>query len=223
MRRKQLEFAKVCGWGGKRLGAGRRNLSKTVNHMKRPGMSARTPGHVTLRLHSGMPTMKDREFLETFRRAVVAAKAFGLKITQFSILGNHLHLIVEAIDNLCLSRGLQSLAITLAKAIRRRLRQWTSGKIRIFKGRYHLKLIETARQMKNTLRYVLFNEAHHGGRRPYLTVFSSNCVFNRWQELGVRISTTELQRYARHWREMFASDFLSPPESWLSRVGWTRA
>ena len=38
-------------------------------------------------------------------------------VTDFSILSNHLHLIVEALDRKTLSRGMQGVKIRIAKAI----------------------------------------------------------------------------------------------------------
>ena len=42
----------------------------------------------------------------------------GLRIVQFSVQGNHLHLIVEADSSTALSRGMQGLCIRLAKALK---------------------------------------------------------------------------------------------------------
>jgi putative transposase len=43
----------------------------------------------------------------------------GLRIIEFSIQGNHIHLIVEADDSDALSRGMQGLCIRMAKALNR--------------------------------------------------------------------------------------------------------
>ena len=40
-----------------------------------------------------------------------------MRIIEFSVQGNHLHLIVEAENSDALSRGMQGLAIRIAKAL----------------------------------------------------------------------------------------------------------
>src|SRR5690349_8411469 len=115
---KQLSFKVTAGRGGKRKGAGRKNRSGTVNHMARAKVSARHPMHVTLRLMTGRPNLRRQLFLKVFAKAAEMAKEFGLRIIHFSILGNHIHLIVEADTNEKLSRGMQSLNIRLAKSLK---------------------------------------------------------------------------------------------------------
>ena len=44
---------------------------------------------------------------------------FGVRIVHYSIQGNHLHLIVEADDRESLAKGMQGLAIRIARAINR--------------------------------------------------------------------------------------------------------
>ena len=48
-----------------------------------------------------------------------ARERHGLRVIEFTVLGNHLHLLVEADDDLALSRGMQGLCIRIAKALNR--------------------------------------------------------------------------------------------------------
>jgi putative transposase len=80
-------------------------------------------------------------------------KPHGVRIVHMSIQGNHVHLIVEAIDEKALAAGVQRFEIILAKAINRVLER--KGKVVAF--RYHRVDITTPRQMRNALSYVLNN------------------------------------------------------------------
>jgi REP element-mobilizing transposase RayT len=55
------------------------------------------------------------------RRALAAGATSRFRIVHFSVQTNHLHLLVEADDELALARGIQGLGIRLAKAINRRV------------------------------------------------------------------------------------------------------
>jgi putative transposase len=82
-----------------------------------------------------------------------------VRLIEFSVLGNHLHLIVEAENSRSLSRGMQGLNIRIAKALNRVLRR--SG--RVFDDHYHSHLLKTPREVLHAIRYVLRNALHHFG------------------------------------------------------------
>lgn len=46
-----------------------------------------------------------------------ARAKFGARLVEFSVQGNHLHLIVEADDSASLSRAMQGLCIRIARAL----------------------------------------------------------------------------------------------------------
>src|SRR5947209_6758916 len=92
----QLSFIKVNGWGGKRNGAGRRNLSGQVNHMKRPKIDIKTPLHITLRLKKESPSIRKKSLFKEFKIGLKKARALGLYVIHFSIQSNHIHLFCEA-------------------------------------------------------------------------------------------------------------------------------
>jgi REP element-mobilizing transposase RayT len=170
---KQLEFAKTKGWGGKRRGAGRKNLSKTVNHHKRERVDWKKPLHITHRLKENGPNLRTRGFHRQFRQAIGRIRGFGVHVLHYSILNNHLHMIVEARDNKALTKGMRSLFTSLAKKL-----NWG----RIFDGRYHLRVITSPTQMKNTLKYVLLNAAQHAKLIDYIDEFSSGHHFPHWRK-----------------------------------------
>src|SRR5947209_3101860 len=95
----QLGFKKVNGWGGKRIGSGRPNLSAQVNHMKRPFVNSNTPLHITLRLKERLPSIRNKSLFKEFQESVRRAKRHGLYIIHFSIQTNHIHLFCESGTN----------------------------------------------------------------------------------------------------------------------------
>ena len=128
---------------------------------------------------------------------------FGFRLNQYSVQSNHLHLIVEAKDRTALSRGMQGLAIRIAKALNR---TW-GRRGKVFGDRYHDRILRSPAQVRNSMRYVLCNHARHGHSitgRP--DPYASAIWFDGWR--GYRVPRD-------------ASD---PPttrsRTWLQREGW---
>jgi putative transposase len=116
-----------------------------------------------------------------------------MQVVHFSVQGNHLHLIVEAEGQDALSRSMKGLAVRIAVGLNRLIgRRGT-----VFADRYHAHVLETPREVANTVRYVLQNYRKHS--REYLP---------------------------SGWTDPFASSVavpLHPPKVWLLRIGWARA
>ena len=95
---------------------------------------------------------------------------------KFSVLGNHLHLIVEADDSVALSRGMQSLGTRLARALNKLLgREGT-----LFEDHYHSHLLLTPAEVANALAYVATNARKHYGKIE-IDYFSSE--HSEWRDL----------------------------------------
>ena len=146
--------------GGRRRGAGRKpkGLKALVSHAPRPRFHKPTPVHVTLRMRPHVWNLRSRR---AFRRlAACFSKSrgrFGARLIEFSVQGNHLHLIVEADDNGALSRALQGLCIRIAKTLNAMMGR--AGPI--FADHYHSRLLRSPTELINAIRYVLGNAAHH--------------------------------------------------------------
>ena len=168
-----------------------------VSHLRREALTRRVPVHVTLRTVGGVPGMRRQRTVaaieEAFRQARVR---FGMRIVHYSIQGNHLHLIVEAQDRHALARGMQGLAIRVAKTLNRLFNR--SG--RVWADRYHGHVLKARREVANALRYVLGNFARHFGGK-FVDPFSSV------RFLGLAGKDAPV----------------AEPRSWLLRVGWMAA
>ena len=259
---KQMTFA-IKTRGGLRHGAGRKKrLFGEPTHQAREQVTSRTPVHVTLKLQKRLfgkqdrlrggefSSLRHRDYLVMFADAVRGAGKSGLRVQQYSIQQNHIHLIAEADTAQSFAKGMQSLTISFAKRLRNRL-QLSNGKV--FLGRYHAHVLKTPTEVKNALLYVLQNTARHWEKaRPGVTgkirshkianntsidetgktaviiqdPFSSVQSFANPEKLfGVMASRREAKKYfagVKHVTQAAAGEFLSAPKSWLLSIGWTR-
>ena len=205
------------GRGGWRRGAGRKRIAEhartRVAHRRRPAVASGTPLHVTLRLVEGVPSLRRPKPLRWIRRCLQLAHKEGFGVVQFSVQGNHMHLIVEATDARALSRGMQGLQIRLAKRLNR---LFCRRRGKLFRERYHAQPLRSPRQVRSALAYVLNNRRRHlaaSGKRlevGYLDPYSSAPSFDGWS--------------GRTWtnRRLAGERVTSEPKTWLLRVGWKR-
>ncbi len=94
-------------------------------------------------------------------------------MTHFSVQGNHIHLLAEAVDRKAMSNGLRALFIRIAK----QLNAMMGVQGPRFVDRYHERRLTSPTQARNALRYVLQNHALHlekmGKRAPEHDEFTS--------------------------------------------------
>lgn len=202
MRASQIEF-RFRTWGGPRPGAGRKPGPgrPRVPHVRRAPHNPRCPVHATLRARAGLPSLRGRRVFGAIRRAFAGASGDSFRLLQFSVQSDHLHLLVEADAPTRLSRGLQGLAIRVAKAINRALRRHGT----IWADRYHARVLATPREVRNALVYVLQNWKKHLFGADGLDPRSSAASFTGWQT-RVSIATQRAP--------------VVGPRTWLARVGW---
>jgi hypothetical protein len=113
------------------------------------------------------------------------------------------HLLVEADGHIGLRRGIQGLAIRIAKGINRVLCRHG----RIWADRFHSRTLTTPREVRHALVYVLQNWRKHLSRVCGLDPRSSAPWFTGW-----RVATTAPPERAP----------IVTPRTWLASVGWRR-
>jgi putative transposase len=151
---------------------------------------------VTLSVGGHVWNLRSRRCFEIIETCLAAARErFGLRVIEFTVLGNHLHLLVEADNDEALSRGMQGLNIRIAKALSRLM----GRKGHVFADHYHSRLLRSPTELVNAIAYVLGNAAHHYG--------------GSWQD---RFSSRACEALHRQ-------KVLSHPRTWLLRSGWRRA
>ena len=210
-------------WGGRRPGAGRKQTKarKSEPHRKREELNPIHPVHVILRVLHDVGAMRKRHIYEAMRRATF--KVLGradFRICHVSIQNTHVHLLVEATNEMRLARGMQAFQISAARrinlAVSRRTGEKRSG--RVFSDRYRTKVIDNPRQARHTLSYVLNNWRKHGedrrsvARNWKVDPFSTAMAFYGWKEQPPYWSTPEtFQRLG-----------VMCPETWLLYAAWER-
>jgi hypothetical protein len=208
-RARQIELP-LRTWGGKRKGAGRKPSGprRRVSHVQRPAVKRDHPVHVTMRIVDGVPSLRDHGPHRVIVRALVDARGrFGLCVVDYSILGNHLHLIVEHDGVSSLSRGMRGLATRLAKRLNKHLRR----RGRVFADRYHARALTTPREVHHALSYVLLNYRRHAAQagrrcdRGWIDPCSSGRAFDGWRTR---------KRHRAH------DPATMPARTWLRREGW---
>jgi putative transposase len=199
-----------------------------VRHESREDFPKRHPCHVTLKVRRGIRSLRTacvvREIEAAFRR--VRTRREDFRLVQYSIQDDHAHLIVEADGAEALGRGMKSLASRFAFAVNRALGR--TGKV--LADRYHLVMLETRRQVRNALAYVLLNARRHAAKR-----------IERLRRRGVKVSrlararglidAASSARWFDGWRRDIDVDREPPralgsepavdePETWLLTEGW---
>jgi putative transposase len=195
-------------WGGARRGAGRKpncGRSRSVPHRARPAHSRHTPVHVTLRARAGLPSLRAPRLFAPLRDALSASSKETFRLLQFSVQGDHLHLIVEADDRASLTSGLRGLAIRTARAFNKAAARRGS----LWSDRYHAHPLTSPRETRRALVYVLFNFKKH---RPADGAPIDPCSSAPWFD-GFR---TRLPQPA-------AAPPIRAAVSWLARKGWQTA
>jgi hypothetical protein len=138
-----------------------------------------------------------------------ARERLGGRLIHYSVQTNHLHLVVEARDEIALARFMAGLKIRIARALNRALGR--TG--RVFAERYHARLLRSPTQTRRALCYVLNNDLHHGRDRgaAAFDYGSSAVYFDGWRDGPV------------HW----PIESGGPPpcveaRAWVLTTGWRR-
>jgi REP element-mobilizing transposase RayT len=164
-RQQSFEFTR---WGGKRKGAGRpRNdgrADKGVPHLPRAVLAARFPVLATWRMAEGVWNLRSRRSFRALAPALWAgAEREGFRLVHYAILGNHIHLLVEASDRTGLMRGMQGLGVRVA----RRMNRLMGRGGRVVGDRYHARILKTPTEVRHARRYLLTNaQKHYGADGP---------------------------------------------------------
>jgi putative transposase len=188
-------------WGGKRAGAGRKRRGPRagVAHRARGEWTRPMPLHVTLRMAPHVYNLRSRRSFRVIAAALrLGGDRFDVRVIEFSVQGNHIHLLVEAPDRRALARAIQGLSIRVAKGLNRMM----ARKGRVFDDRYHARLLRTPTEVRHAIHYVRDNARKHAAER----------------------GETYSPGYVDPYSSAGAADLALPPaQTWLVRVGWKRA
>ena len=217
--------AKARRRAGRKAGQGRRR----VRHRVRGAHASAHPLHVVLR--SKFRSLRSQFVFPTVRLALAAATRAraDFRVVQFSVQGDHVHLIVEARDKSALSRGMQGLAIRIARQVNRLVGR--SGKL--WADRFFSRALSSPRAVQRALAYVLNNFRKHAARAAgafRIDPYSSAPYFDGFRELRGR-APCELPRsrslplvpHGVPPPQTEAEIPIVPARTWFAQTGWRRA
>jgi REP element-mobilizing transposase RayT len=179
-------------------------------------------------LRSKFKPLRNQFVFPTIRKALAKATRIrkDFRITQFSVQGDHVHLIVEAESKAALSRGMQGLAIRVARAVNALVRR--TGKV--WADRFFSRELRSPRVVRNALAYVLNNfRKHRASSAGKIDPYSSAPYFNGFCELG---GSAPWELRASHELPLVPRGVAPPeesreipivsPKTWLAKQGWRR-
>lgn len=151
-------------------GAGRPAIhDKSIRHVERERIEKLTSLHLTIKVRENKAGIKNKSVLKILHQAIKRARLKNLKVIHYTLEYNHIHLLVEAYGHKNLHQGMQSFGISLAKQINR----LKSLKGAVYKHRYHLRKLSSARELKNVLHYIFNNGIHHSRTSSLLDPYNS--------------------------------------------------
>ena len=187
-------------WGGKRKGAGRKPSGDRagVSHRPRPRWDRPLPVHVTLRMAAAVWNLRSRRSFRVIEQVLRGgADRFEVRVVQFSIQGNHIHLLVEAPDRVELGRAIKGLSVRLARGLNRMMKR--SG--RVLDDRYHAHVLRTPTEVRRAIVYIRDNARQHAAAR------------------GEAYSASYVDPYSSAARGRDHDVALPAPRTWLCRQG----
>jgi REP element-mobilizing transposase RayT len=194
--------------GGRREKAGRKTdrPRRAIPHRPREEFRPYQPVHVTFRMAEWVWNLRsERSFCAIHGALDELRRRSDVRAIEFSIQGNHVHLVVEADGPRALANGMRAFAIRLARRLNRMMGR--SGPV--LEDRYHAHVLRTPAEVRNALRYVRGNFASHAARR-------GEQVSPRW----VDPYTSQVVRAPRNPQAaLWAERVTSRPETWLLRNG----
>jgi hypothetical protein len=124
-----------------------------VSHLTRPNHDARHPIHITMRRVRLGPSFREELVYRAILAQLADAKRRGTRVLQHSAQYDHLHLMLEGGDRKDLGKKLRTLISRIALAVNRA----AGRRGQLFGDRYHRHDLTTPREVRNALRYILFN------------------------------------------------------------------
>jgi REP element-mobilizing transposase RayT len=191
-------------------------------------LEARFPVHVTTRVVREAGYLRGFRLYPAIRQALCKARErLGVRIVHYSVQSDHIHLIVEAVDQVALGRAMKGFGVRVARGLNKR--SGRSG--RAIADRYHARYLRKPTEVRRAIVYVLQNGAKHGrdegriarGERTWIDPHCSAAFFDGWHPRCQKsIPPRDAPAHPLHgWGPAMVP--VVPPLTWLLSVGWRRA
>jgi hypothetical protein len=173
-----------------------------VGHDRRERHDARHPVLLTLRAVRGVPSLRVVALFVAVRDAIARNEHPHFRVLHFSVQQDHVHAIVEADDHDALMEGIRGLVIRIALAVKR-----AAHVRKVWGDRYHARPLETPREVRHAIAYVLLNFRRHLRAPASVDLRSSGPWFDGWK---------------RRPRPPNDPPPTSTARTWLASIGWRR-
>ena len=201
---RQLRLPVPKTWGGRRAGAGRPPAPgrPKMGHDRREKHEPRHPVLLTLRAASGVSSLRSLALFAAVRDSIARVDGAAFRVLHFSVQQDHVHAIVEADSHDDMTRGIRSLVIRIALAVKR-----VASVDRVWGDRYHARALTTPREVRHAIVYVLLNFRKHLRAPVGIDPRSSGPWFDGW---------------GSHSRLPTGPCPTAQARTWLGAVGWRR-
>jgi hypothetical protein len=207
-----FELATRSKWGGARPGAGRRpGPVRRDPHQRREPLASRHPCHVTLKVAWDVPPLRSARLVAELERSWrEACERERFRLVHYSILNDHVHMIVEAANAGALACGLKAIAARFARAVNRVFHRVG----RVLVDRCHVHVLRAPREVRNAIAYVLLNARRHLAKRGLAVPRAAG------------IDPASSGRWFQGWRSApppaHDPPAVAAPRTWLLSLGWCR-
>src|SRR6202012_746654 len=123
------------------------------------------PVHVTMKRVHAAPSLREQVVSKAILTEFRELKARGVRVIEYSIQHDHLHLMVEGQDAKQLSRKMQLLFSRVARAVNRVARRRGS----LFRDRHHRRDLTSPTETRRALVYIFFNDRKHAAVDGWLS------------------------------------------------------
>lgn len=178
-----------------------------IRHTRRFRLKKPSSLHLTVKVRDNKADIQSKRILKALHYAIKRARLKGLRVVHYTLEYNHVHLLVESVDNKILHKGMQAFGITIAKAINKIKK--TKGTV--YKNRYHLRLINSPKQLKNALHYIFNNGIKHKRTNSRIDLFNSMIAEEKMNLLYPKEAK-------RIWADIQKSEFLKSFQIDLFRI-----
>jgi hypothetical protein len=135
--------------------------------------------------------LRRRRAYHAVRRALLTSFVRpDFRVAHVSIQRTHIHLICEADDASALTRGLRGFQVSAARRLNAAIaldRKQDKPRVgRVFPDVYYAEPLQTPRQVRNAICYVLNNWRHHNEdhHRAQIDPYASGIFFDGWNGVG---------------------------------------
>jgi len=145
-----------------------------IYHQSRPTLPKDRPLHVTVKFNKNeIGSLRNKIFYREIRKSMQRLRAKSVRLIEFSVQKDHIHLLLESGNKVILGKAMRALSISLSKRFSLLLKR----NIKALKHRYHLHILNTLKELKNARQYILNNSNKHNSATDSDDLYFSRADF----------------------------------------------